>query len=254
MSVLAIIPARMQSNRFPGKPLELILGMSMLQHCHERALLALDSNSLFVATCDEEIMEHVAEFGGNSILTSADHETATGRVAEAVSLIEARDQIVATEIVMIQGDEPLYPPAALNKVIAKLQDESTEVVGLMSPSDNEPEINNEDNVKVVASFNDRALYFSRKPIPSHYRTTSSLHAYIQNGIIGFKRQRLDWFLRTPPTALELLESIDMLRFIEHGLPVHMVNSLSHMVGVDTPTDLALAEALLREDVTTFKYL
>ncbi len=99
----------------------------MLQHCYERALLALDSDSLFVATCDEEIMEHVAEFGGNSILTSADHETATGRVAEAVSVIETRDQIAVTEIVMIQGDEPLYPPTALNKIIGKLQDESTEV-------------------------------------------------------------------------------------------------------------------------------
>lgn len=254
MSVITIIPARMQSSRFPGKPLELILGMSMLQHCYERALLALDSDSLFVATCDKEIMEHVAEFGGNSILTSADHETATGRAAEAVSVIETRDQIAVTEIVMIQGDEPLYPPTALNKIIGKLQDESTEVVGLMSPSRSEPEINSEDNVKVVTSINDLALYFSRKPIPSYYRTTSSLHACIQNGIFGFKRHRLDWFLRTPQTPLELLESIDMLRFIEHGLPIHMVNSLSHMIGVDTRTDLALAEALLREDVTTFKYL
>ena len=254
MSVITIIPARMQSTRFPGKPLELLLGMSMLQHCYERALLALDSDSLFVATCDEEIMEHVAEFGGNSILTSADHETATGRAAEAVSVIETRDQIAVTEIVMIQGDEPLFPPTALNKIIGKLQDESTEVVGLMSPSKSEPEINSEDNVKVVTSVNDHALYFSRKPIPSHYRATSSLHACIQNGIIGFKRHRLDWFLRTPQTPLELLESIDMLRFIEYGLPVHMVNSLSHMIGVDTRTDLALAEALLREDVTTFKYL
>jgi 3-deoxy-manno-octulosonate cytidylyltransferase (CMP-KDO synthetase) len=226
----------------------------MLQHCYERALLVLDSDSLFVATCDEEIMEHVAEFGGNSILTSADHETATGRAAEAISIIETRDQIAVTEIVMIQGDEPLFPPTALNQIIGQLQDESTEVVGLMSPSKSESEINSEDNVKVVASVSDHALYFSRKPIPSHYRTTSSLRAYIQNGIFGFKRHRLEWFLRTPQTPLELLESIDMLRFIEYGLPVHMVNSLSHMIGVDTRTDLELAEALLREDVTTFKYL
>ena len=244
----------MGSSRFPGKPMEKIAGKPMIRHVLENVLKNKLLTKVSVATCDKEIFHHVINFGGKVVMTSKRHKRASDRCAEALVKIEKKIKKKFDIVLMIQGDEPLYPPTALNKIIGKLQDESTEVVGLMSPSRSEPEINSEDNVKVVTSINDLALYFSRKPIPSYYRTTSSLHACIQNGIFGFKRHRLDWFLRTPQTPLELLESIDMLRFIEHGLPIHMVNSLSHMIGVDTRTDLALAEALLREDVTTFKYL
>jgi len=254
MSAVAIIPARMQSSRFPGKPLETILGMSMLQHCYERALLTLDPDSLYVATCDRAIADHVMQFGGNFIMTSADHETATGRVAEAVSIIERRDSKTFAEIIMIQGDEPLFPPATLGRLKERLRVESAETVGLMSLCNVESEIKNPDNVKVVTSVSGKALYFSRNLIPSIYRTGESPEAFIQNGILGFKRHALEWFLQTAPTPLEIKESVDMLRFLEHGITVEMLISGNRMIGVDTPEDLAIVEPLMREDPTTFKYL
>ncbi len=237
--VVAIIPARMGSSRFPGKPLAQLLGRPMIEHVLRRAEMCTQLNAVYVATCDEEIRRGVEGLGGRVIMTSPTHERATDRVAEAAKQIEA------DIIVMIQGDEPMITPAMIAASVTPLQDRSVGCVNLVHRITKRHDYFDPNTIKVVMDVNGDALYFSRAPIPAlEFSETDRLPVFKQVCVIPFRREFLREFTRLPSTPLERAESIDMLRLIEHGRRVRLVETTVETHAVDTPEDLRLVETLM----------
>lgn len=250
---IAVIPARMGSSRFPGKPLARILGRTMIEHVVRRAEMCDRLDAVYVATCDEEIRDIVEDFGGAVIMTSPVHERASDRVAEAA------EKLRSDIIVMIQGDEPMVTPqmvvAALNPM---LDDESVECVNLARRISEREEYINPNTIKVVMNVHGDALYFSRAPIPAAaaaFDFTSAGHppVFKQVCVIPFRTDFLRKFASLPPTPLERAESIDMLRVIEHGGRVRLVETDIETHAIDTPEDLRLVENLMKDDALIPKY-
>jgi len=238
--IVAIIPARMGSSRFPGKPLAHLLGRPMIEHVLRRAEMCTQLHAVYVATCDEEIRIVVEGLGGRVIMTSPTHERATDRVAEAA------EQIDAGIVVMIQGDEPMVTPAMISAAVTPLlADRSVECVNLVRRITKRHEYLDPNTIKVVRDVNHDALYFSRAPIPAlEFTETDQLPVFKQVCVIPFRREFLREFTRLPPTPLEHAESIDMLRLIEHGRRVRLVETTVETHAVDTPEDLRLVETLM----------
>jgi 3-deoxy-manno-octulosonate cytidylyltransferase (CMP-KDO synthetase) len=249
MNIVAMIPARMGSTRFPGKPLAPILGRSMLEHVYKRTALAKCLSDVYVATCDEEIFSAVEAFGGRAIMTSDRHERASDRIAEAAAGIEA------DVIVMVQGDEPMVHPEMIEAAVAPMQrNADINCVNLKLRIDDEDDFKNRNTIKVVTDAQGRALYLSRQPIPDATgQSFARIDAFKQVCIMPFRRDALLSFAELAPTALEIAESIDMLRFLEHGHPVHMVETMLPTQAVDTPDDLAKVEKLMRDDPLVSTY-
>jgi len=242
MKVIAVIPARMTSTRFPGKPLAKILGIPMVEHVYQRVALCPLIEKVIVATCDEEIYSAVQSFDGNAVMTSDSHERSVDRVAEAVESIEG-------EIVInVQGDEPLVRPDIIEALLSPMfKDESIQCANLITEIDDE-DYNSPNEVKVVCEINGDILYYSREPIPSLRKAGSGDFIKLkQIGIIGFRKEFLNIFAKLSPTPLEAIESVDMLRALEHGYKVKMVNVAFNGIGVDVPEDIQLAEKLMLDD-------
>ena len=238
--LVAIIPARMGSSRFPGKPLAQLLGRPMIEHVLRRAEMCTQLKAVYVATCDEEIRKVVEGLGGRVIMTSPAHERASDRVAEAA------EQVEADIVVMIQGDEPMITPAMIDAaVVPLLADRSVECVNLVRRITNRQDYVDPNTIKVVMNVNHEALYFSRAPIPAlEFTETNHLPVFKQVCVIPFRIEFLREFTRLPPTPLERAESIDMLRILEHGRRVHLVETTVETHAVDTPEDLRLVEMLM----------
>ena len=240
MKIVGMIPARMASTRFPGKPLTRILGLTMLEHVYRRSRLCSALEDVVVTTCDEEIRAAVAAFGARVIMTSDRHERAAERVAEAAG------QSDADVVVMIQGDEPMLRPEMLDELVAPLRaDPAIHCTNLMLNVD-EADARNPDQVKVVCDVNGNALYMSREPLPTPHSGRAS-RWWRQIGLIAFRRHFLARLMALPPTPLERVESVDMLRALEHGLPVRMVPTQHTTYPVDMPGDVAKVEALMQGD-------
>ena len=245
MSIVAIIPARMASSRFPGKPLSPILGLSMIEHVRRRVTLCSFLDDVIVATCDREIAGEVERFGGKVAMTSDRHEGCVDRIAEVAQGLKAKI------IINVQGDMPLVRPESLGGLVAPLLQEANLLcTDMMGPIENDSEMNNPNVVKVVVDILQNALYYSREPIPSFKKASSeffSIPKHKQFGINAFRREFLIAFDRLLRTPLEKLESVDMLRALEHGFKVRMVSSLYSVIGVDTPEDLKQAEKVMQKD-------
>lgn len=248
--VVAIIPARMGSSRFPGKPLAPILGRPMIEHVYRRTAMSSVLDAVYVATCDREIFEAVEEFGGQATMTADSHQRASDRVAEAAQHIET------DIIVMVQGDEPMIRPEMIDLALGPmLADPDVVCVNLVRRIETVEEFSDRNTIKVVMDRNGDALYFSREPIP-----TSSLGGfegtpiYKQVCIIPFQRDFLLAYADLEPTPLEKTESIDMLRALEHGYRVRLVESPYTTVAVDTPSHLARVETMLQRDPLVALYL
>ena len=254
MRVLGIIPARLASTRFPGKPMAKLLGMPMVGHCYHRTRLAPGIHRTCVATCDEEIAAYIRSIGGEAIMTSNDHRRATTRTAEAMNTIEQQIGKRIDVVVMVQGDEPLIPPETIGKTIGSFSDEKVSIVNVMSRLHTLEAFEDPNNVKVVVDKNGNALYFSREPIPSPWKGWEKLPRYMQTGIIAFRREALIAFNAMKETALERIESVDMNRVIESGEKIRMVLALAFTIGVDTPEELKAAEKRLREDPVVHRYM
>ena len=241
--IVAVIPARMGSSRFPGKPLSSLLGRSMIEHVFRRAAMCRHLDAVYVATCDEEIKTVVEGFGGGVIMTSASHERASDRVAEAAERLEA------DVVVMIQGDEPMVTPEMIVAAVTPvLRDPSVKCVNLARRIVSQREYIDRNTIKVVMNVHGDALYFSRSPIPAlDFASLERPPVFKQVCVIPFRRDFLREFARLPPTPLEQAESIDMLRVIEHGGSVRLVEVESDTHAVDTPEDLRLVEALMKDD-------
>jgi 3-deoxy-manno-octulosonate cytidylyltransferase (CMP-KDO synthetase) len=248
--IIAIIPARMASTRFPGKPIVNICGKPMIEHVWRRVKMNKSLDEVVIATCDDEIKECAESFGAKVIMTSYKHERCTDRIAEAMNSIEA------DIIVNVQGDEPLIVPQMIDALIAPFVKKNDLVcTNLMSKISSESEFESPDVVKVVVDKENNAIYFSREPIPSRLKAGGMLFdKYKQLGVIAFRNDFLNLFAHLEPTPLEKVESVDMLRAIEHGYKVHMVLVDHAMVGVDTPADLKRAEELMRGDKLAKLYL
>lgn len=243
MKIVGMIPARMGSSRFPGKPLAPLLGRSMLEHVAKRTALSSSLSDVYVATCDSEIADAVAAFGGKSVMTSNRHERASDRIAEAIASIEA------DIVVMVQGDEPMVHPGMIDEAVAPmLADAAIQCVNLTARIDSEEEFVSPNSIKVVMAANGDALYMSREPIPARFNNSfAALPAWKQVCIMPFRRDALIRFTQLAPTPLEIAESIDMNRFLEHGVPVRMVPTLHRSQAVDTPADLELVSRLMTSD-------
>ena len=243
MRVVGIIPARMGSSRFPNKPLALICGRPMLEHVYRRAALCRSLDAIVVATPDEEIARRVRAFGGDVVMTAPTHERATDRVAEA-ALTTGGDIVV-----VIQGDEPLLQPEAISQAVAPVAaDAGVFCANLTERIRTVEELLSPNSIKVVMDRRGDALYFSRSPLPSTAVTMPSrVPAYKQVCIIPFRRENLMRFTQLPPTPLEIAESIDMLRVLEHGYRVRMVETAYETHAVDVQDDIAAVETLMAAD-------
>jgi 3-deoxy-manno-octulosonate cytidylyltransferase (CMP-KDO synthetase) len=250
MKVAAVIPVRMGSSRFPGKPLAKILGISMVEHVFQRSRMSKLLDDVYIATCDKEIREVAEGFGAQVIMTAATHHRASDRVAEAAEKIEA------DIIVLIQGDEPMTTPEMIDAaVLPMLDNPEVQCINLAARIKTEDEFLSPNTIKVVVDINGDALYFSREPIPTkHLKEFSNLPAYKQVCIIPFRSEILQAYANLEPTPLEIAESIDMMRFLEHGFSVRMVATDVNIYAVDTPADLAQVEGLMRNDPVVAQYL
>lgn len=247
MTIVNIIPARLASKRFPNKPLAKIAGIPMIGHCYHRGNLVKSVQSTYVATCDDKISNYISSIGGKAIMTSKTHTRACTRTAEAVDIIEKQLDKKIDIVVMIQGDEPLVSPEAIENMVSCFREPEVEIVNLMVKTFDKEFVNDKNNVKVVFDQNYKALYFSREAIPSNYNITNQVAKYVQTGIIAFKRNALLKFDETDETPLEISESVDMNRIIETGGSIKMVETEELTFGVDTPNELDVASKLILKD-------
>jgi 3-deoxy-manno-octulosonate cytidylyltransferase (CMP-KDO synthetase) len=247
--IVAVIPARMGSSRFPGKPLAACLGRPMIEHVVRRAMMCEILNAVYVATCDLEIGVVAKRVGAGVVMTSPRHERATDRTAEAC------EQLDADIVVMIQGDEPMIAPAMITETLdPMLENHSIGCVNLVHLIASQEEYLDPNTIKVVQDVHGDALYFSRSPIPSGAFDGKGLCAFKQVCVIPFRRETLLEFARLEPTPLECAESIDMLRILEHGGRVRLVETRFETHSVDTPEDLQLVESRMRSDPLITGYL
>jgi 3-deoxy-manno-octulosonate cytidylyltransferase (CMP-KDO synthetase) len=254
MNVIGIIPARMGSSRFPGKPLMKIHGMPMIGHCYYRTLIALGIENTYVATCDIEIHKYITSIGGKVVMTSKTHTRASTRTAEALEKIEKQIKQKVDVVIMVQGDEPLIQPNTISETIPHFQDQSVNIVNVMSRLLSKEAFDDKNNVKVVIDNNNDALYFSREPIPSAWKGWQQIPRYMQTGIIAFRRNKLINFNQMKETELEQIESVDMNRVLEMGGKIRMVLTDSLTIGVDVSEELIAVENILTDDKIMNKYL
>jgi 3-deoxy-manno-octulosonate cytidylyltransferase (CMP-KDO synthetase) len=243
--ILALIPARMGSSRFPGKPLAKILDKPMIGHVYDRIKTNNLISNLYVATCDHEIFNYIESIGGCAIMTSKTHERASDRCAEALLKVEKKLKIKFDFVVMIQGDEPMTHPEMINQALEPLlKDKNILVSNLMGKIESEEEFNDKNCIKVVCDLDGFAIYFSREPIPTSSKV-KDIEMYKQICIIPFKRDFLLTYNKLEPTPLEIAESIDMLRIIEFGKKVKMIKTNYKTHAVDTPKDLEKVSSLIK---------
>lgn len=254
MNTIAIIPARMGSSRFPGKPLADIHGVPMVGHVTFRTAMCPSLSSTWIATCDQVIMDYAKAAGLNAVMTSDSHVRCTTRTAEAMLKIEEITGKRADIVVMVQGDEPMITPDMIDDAVAPmLADASINVTNLMADLGTEHEFEDPNEVKVVVDLRGDALYFSREPIPSRRKGTPQVPMKKQVCIIPFRRDYLPRFNAMQETPLEIIESVDMMRILEHGEKVRMIQTNKQTLSVDTQADLDRVRELMRNDTLRLKY-
>ena len=255
MKIIGIIPARMASIRFPGKPLVPILGMSMIGHVFLRSKMSRMLSEVYIATCDNEIKEYAESIGAPIVMTLDTHERASDRTAEAMLKIEKKRNSKVDIVVMIQGDEPMIRPEMIELAISPmLTDNNVLVANLMGELRTLEEENDPNEVKVVIDRFNNALYFSREPIPSRKKEKTNFKSFKQVCVIPFRRDFLLKFNKMEQTPLEAIESVDMLRVIENGYKIKMIYSQCETYSVDTKEDLIFVEDKLKSDPLVRHYL
>jgi len=247
--VLAVIPARFASTRFPGKIIAPLAGKPLVQHVYERTLRARHVNDALVATDDPKVVQALQPFGTKVLMTRADHISGTDRIAEVAA------QVDADVLVNVQGDEPLIEPDTIDDAIAPLLDDPRLPMATARHRITQPDqINNPNVVKVVCDEQGRALYFSRSPIPyirDEQDRTPSPDCYWQHiGLYVYRREFVMKYAKMPQTPLEKLEKLEQLRVLENGYPIAVVTTTYHCIGVDTQADLEHVRKLLEGEKGT----
>jgi len=239
LQIVAVIPARFSSTRFPGKPLADIDGRPMIEHVYRRASASAAVSHVIVATDDARIAAAVQRFGGEVRLTSPDHLSGTDRLAEVAATLDC------DVVVNVQGDEPLLDPRAISEAVAPFADPSVLMTTLYRRIESPTDLTNPNVVKVVVDRAGYAMYFSRSPIP-HIRDPRGgwppLYRHV--GLYAYRRSTLLVLSQLEPTPLERTESLEQLRALEHGIRIKTVETAYDSFGVDTPGDLEQVRRLL----------
>ena len=240
MKVVGIIPARYGSSRFPGKPLAMIKGKTMIQRVCEQAWKS-KLDAVLVATDDIRIADEVLKFGGKYVMTDPRHQSGTDRCCEALEILEEHYDAV----INIQGDEPFIDPQNIDLLVDMISRDDTQLASLVKRVDDEEELFSSNKVKVVMDKSGNALYFSRNPIP--YMRNVDREKWLKKGrffqhlgIYAYKAEALRQIATMQPTALELAESLEQLRWIENGLSIRMAVVEAGSLAIDSPADLAKA--------------
>ncbi|MFP4487899.1 MAG: 3-deoxy-manno-octulosonate cytidylyltransferase [Bacteroidales bacterium] len=248
MIQVGIIPARFASTRFPGKPLAVIEGTSMIEHVYRRASQALEK--VFVATDDKRIFDAVKNFGGEAIMTSPLHRSGTDRCAEALGIIRDRYNINPGIIINIQGDEPFIKPEQIKDVASCFDDETVEISSLVIKISDWKSLNDPNQVKVITDKKKFALYFSRTAIPyvrgAEKEKWLSYHAFYKHlGLYAYRAEILDNISRLKPSSLEKAEALEQNRWLENGYSIKCRLTEWESIGVDSPEDLERAIKLMK---------
>lgn len=237
MKVVAVIPARLASTRLPRKILREIAGQPMLAWVYEGVFACRSLDQVLVATDSEEILDFCRQRGYAARMTSATHRSGTERVHEISTSISAEVYL------NVQGDEPLTRPEHIDTLLSVMAKSGVEV-GTLKVAAQDIDINNPSAVKVVTDASGKALYFSRATIP-HDRDGSKPHYYKHLGFYGYRKSALDRFVNWPESTLERSERLEQLRFLEHGLAIHVAETEFDTVGVDTEEDSLRVEGILK---------
>lgn len=237
MNILGIIPARFASTRFPGKPLVVIEGKTMIERVYEQANNAERLFAVVVATDDERIFNHVISFGGKAVMTRSDHQSGTDRCAEAMLAFDKIDVVIN-----IQGDEPMLDPGQIDQLALCFEDPLTEIATLIKKITHTEDLDSTNIVKVVQNCNNQAIYFSRTPIPFLRGTIKTEWLVKQNyfkhiGLYGYRLDILQKISLLKPSFLELSESLEQLRWLENGISIRLAETLIETQAIDSPEDL-----------------
>lgn len=240
MKVIGIIPARWSSSRFPGKPLVKIGDKTMIQRVYEQSKKAIDV--VLVATDDQRIVDEVKRFNGQVVMTGDFHKSGTDRCAEAIKLFEDQTGFKFDIIVNIQGDEPFIQPEQILQVVNCFKEEDTQIATLIKKISNNKDLNNPNNPKVVLNKNNEAIYFSRSTIP--YIVNSDISEWLLKfnffehlGLYAYKKEVLEKITRLEPSLLEIAESLEQNRWIEHGYKIKVAETGFENISIDTEEDL-----------------
>jgi 3-deoxy-manno-octulosonate cytidylyltransferase (CMP-KDO synthetase) len=239
MKIVGIIPARFGSSRFPGKPLAMIHGKSMIQRVIEQSLQAQALSAVIVATDDQRIFNHVSDLGHQVVMTSTDHPSGTDRCLEALT----KSGIKADAVINIQGDEPFVHPSQIDSLATLISQENVEIATLVKRIHDAESLFNGNKVKVVFNKESgRALYFSRQAIPALRGVAADQwlfhhHFYKHLGLYAYKANVLEAIAHLKPSPLELAESLEQLRWLENGYSIFVAETDHETPAVDTPEDL-----------------
>ncbi len=241
---VGIIPARYASTRFPGKPLAILGGKTVIERVYTQVADALDD--AYVATDDTRIFDTVTGFGGKAVMTRTDHKSGTDRIEEAVEKIGGQWDVV----VNVQGDEPFIQRSQIDTLCRCFDDEDTQIATLGKPFDSMEAVDNPNSPKIVTDLRGYALYFSRSVIPyvrgAEHDAWMGHYPYLKHlGIYAYRREVLEAVTRLPQSPLELAESLEQLRWLQHGYKIKVGTTDVETIGIDTPDDLARAEAFLQ---------
>lgn len=240
MKILGVIPARYESSRFPGKPLADIMGKTMIQRVAEQVQKCSLVNEVIVATDNERICDNVSKAGFKVIMTGKHHCSGTDRIGEVVDKLSEAG-INFDIVINIQGDEPFIDPVQIEEIISLFNDKEVQIGTLVKRIHSEEELHNPNVVKVVFGKHQQALYFSRSAIPFHRGNdnhwTESVQYFKHIGMYAYRSDVLKQLVRLDPTALELAESLEQLRWLENGYKIHVHITELESVAVDTPDDL-----------------
>ncbi len=250
MKIVGMIPARMGSYRFPGKPLCDICGTTMIEHVYQRSIMSKLLTETYVVTCNEEIEREVRSFDGKVIMTPDTFNRCTDRIVYAVK----ENKIKADIVVVIQGDEPLVYPEMIDSIVQTLIDDKSVVCGcLIKKISSDAEFEDPNEIKVVKSLDNFALYFSRDPIPSKKLSMKPYDRYKQVCIMPYRTDFLLNFIEMPQTPLEIVESVDMLRILEHGYKIKLAESHYETYSIDVPEDQTKVVSVMKRDPLFPKY-
>ena len=241
---VGIIPARYASTRFPGKPLAILGGKTVIERVYTQVADALDD--AYVATDDTRIFDTVTGFGGKAVMTRTDHKSGTDRIEEAVEKIGGQWDVV----VNVQGDEPFIQRSQIDTLCRCFDDDDTQIATLGKPFDSMEAVDNPNSPKIVTDLRGYALYFSRSVIPyvrgAEHDAWMGHYPYLKHlGIYAYRREVLEAVTQLPQSPLELAESLEQLRWLQHGYKIKVGTTDVETIGIDTPDDLARAEAFLQ---------
>jgi 3-deoxy-manno-octulosonate cytidylyltransferase (CMP-KDO synthetase) len=255
MNIVGIIPARMASSRFPGKPMADIHGMPMIGHCYLRSRMSKSLSDCWVATPDKEIFEYIESIGGKPLMTSHKHEMCNDRVAEAVTKIEKKSGKKIDIVINIQGDLPMVFPDMIDDTVEPLTDDKRIKCSTMM---DEIELNEDfldpNRVKVIVDLNQNAILLTREPVPSRHKFNGDYPKYKHVAIRAYTAELFSGLARMEMSPIEKIEGIDDLRLIENGIEIKVVLTGRVTETVDTPQDLRKVIEMMQGDELMKKYV